>query len=114
MKRNEKMRDKKEKQKWCPHGRISIQNWEGGKFREAVPGSHNLVVVVDRLNGTVGKEIQPASPCQRELCALYKKGVQGHGRCGLESSPTGPWIFAALITMEIIAISATWLLKHLG
>lgn len=108
------MKDKTDKPLWCPHGRISIQKWEGGRFREAVPGSHNLIVIVDRLNGTVGNDIHPAAPCQRELCALYKKGVKGQGRCGLESSPTGPWIFAALITMEIIAISATWLLKHLG
>lgn len=99
---------------WCPLGRISIQNWEGGKFREAVPGSHNLVVIVDRLNGAVGKDIHPASPCQKELCALYKKGFSGHGHCGLESSTTGTWIFAALIAMETIAISATWFLKNLG
>ena len=108
------MKNKQEKQLWCPYGRISIQNWEGGKFRDAVPGFYNLIVIVDRMNGTVGKSIHPAAPCQREMCALYKKGVIGRERCGLEQSPTGPWIFAALIALEIIAIAATWFLQHLG
>lgn len=101
---------------WCPFGRISIQNWEGGKFQDAVPGSHNLVVIVDRMSGNAGKDILPVSPCQKELCALYKKspfpGCKGH--CGLENSHAAPWIFSALITIEVLAVSAIFILKHLG
>lgn len=104
-----------ERKKWCPFGRISIQNWEGGKYRDAVPGSHNMVVIVDRLNGKSGKAIIPASPCQKELCALYKIKRGGEGYCGLEDrTPRVALYISAIAALFALAIVAFSILNKLG
>lgn len=104
-----------EKKKWCPFGRISIQNWEGGQYRDAVPGSHNMVVIVDRLNGKSGKTIIPASPCQKELCALYKIKRGGDGYCGLENRTLRLALnVAAIASLLALAIVALTILNKLG
>lgn len=110
------MRDKVKtplNKKWCPHGRLSMQNWEDGVFKQAIAGTYNMSVTFDRLRGMNGSIIQPVTPCQGKFCAHYKRDMFRREYCGLEPSDNlGAWVFAALIALEIVAISATWLIKH--
>lgn len=101
------MRNKKDYPKWCPYGRLSIQRFEEGKFREAVPVSFNLTEHVDLQNGIVGQR-RISTYCIKDNCALYKEGIfpWSKGDCSLKHSHSGPWIVAAFIIVEIIAIIA--------
>lgn len=95
-------------EKWCPLGRISIQRWDNGAFREGVPGAYNLVLRVDAARGEIGAQLQVASPCMREACQFYRKGTFKwcSGSCKLEQQANiGPWIFVALVLAEIMVIA---------
>ena len=100
---------------WCPFGRISIQRWDNGRFKEGVPGAYNLVCRVDMVRGEIGERLVPASPCMKELCVFHSKGSFWRGpNCKLSrQSNIGPWIMAALIAVEAIAIAAAYLLPRL-
>lgn len=99
---------------WCPFGRISIQRWDNGRFMEGVPGAYNLVCRVDMVRGETGESLTPASPCMKKLCVFYNKRSFWHGpNCKLSrQSNIGPWVLAALIAVEVIAIAATYLLPR--
>lgn len=101
---------------WCPLGRVSIQRFEAGQFREAVPGAYNQVHVVDRLKGETGATVHAATICMKEKCALYRKPLfwKQPGACGLLRPDYGCWILAALVVVEILAIAATAIFKTPG
>lgn len=109
------MAAKNEQTQWCPFGRISIQRWENGRFKEGVPGAYNLVCRVDMVRGETGERLTPASPCMKDVCAFYRKGgMWREPGCKLSrQSNIGPWVLASLIAVETIAIAAAYLLPRL-
>lgn len=95
---------------WCPLARISIQRWDGGQFREGVPGAYNQIVRVDVANGETGARPVPVSPCVKEYCMFYRKSFDREScKLGQQANP-GPWIFASAIAIGMIAIFAKFFL----
>lgn len=108
-------KEDKDRTLWCPHGRVSIQRFDGGIFKEAVPGGYNMVNVTDLKAGQApSTQLVPATPCIKHNCAVFKKGIfpWSYGRCGLAKSNPGPWILAAVFIAEIVAIAATVIFQH--
>lgn len=101
-------------EKWCPLGRISIQHWDNGVFREGVPGAYNLVLRVDAARGEAGSYPIAATPCMGGACRFYRRGMVrwSSGSCKLEQQANiGPWVFVALVIVEMMVIATKLFLK---
>lgn len=80
---------------WCPLGRISIQNIEGGKVDAVKAGAFNRVVIE--------KHTYLSSLCIGNKCPLYRRGLNpfSWGRCLAAKQRLGWWIIAAAIIMAV-------------
>ena len=88
--------------KWCPFGRLSLQQINSAMGRvEGIP-SFNQYIMVQGGKILDQNEAYPATYCMGKRCALYD-----HGHCGLIQERLAPSIYKAMAdsTQHLIHIN---------
>lgn len=99
-----------EQTKWCPLGRISLQKIEGSSIQAVSTGAFNLVTLANADKGVP----YPAATCMKNLCPLYRRGINpwGWGRCTLAKT-SGWFLVLAAMLIAISLLSLPFLLRSL-
>jgi len=99
------MTSENENVKWCPMGRVSVQQIENGRVTAMQAGAFNLTL----YGGDGGRKIYFSSTCIKSRCPYYRRGWNpwGWGRCALAVIDYRPW-FTLVLALVLVFIFLWW------